>query len=406
MRSLKILAISLILSSPFPVFVSFAHSQNDGVSTQSEAVILMDAKSGAILYEKNDDSLMYPASLTKVTTAIVAIEEGSLDELVTVSEKARNIEGTRVYLEVDEQVPLEKLVYGILVSSGNDAAIAIAEHFDGSTEAFAKRMNKFVKNKVGVENTTFENPHGLFSADHITTAYDLAMITKYALKNETFREIFGTGKREWVGEAWNTTIYHHNQLVRTYDGATGGKTGYVDESGNTLITTAEREGTELIAVVMKAPSKNVAYHDTTDLLDFGFENFETKELPANTNFENENNELVYSPEPIYYTVEKGESVRMNVKGTDELVISSLNDDHVLLKDIKLMKKEEEQKDKNEDMKAEAANIDKNAVKAEEIDKSSSAYLAYLPLAVVFLTFIIGVIIYKRKKQQGNSNIDM
>ncbi|MEX2105088.1 MAG: D-alanyl-D-alanine carboxypeptidase family protein, partial [Bacilli bacterium] len=220
---------------------------NEGeVSTvNGETAILIDGATGKILFEKNSDRLMYPASITKILTGIVAIEEGNIDDVVTVSENARNIDGTRVYLLEGEQVPLLKLIQGLLINSGNDAATAIAEHMDGSESAFADRMNTFAEDKIGVKNSIFRNPHGLFDSEHRTTAFDMAMITRYAMQNEVFREVVGTKQMEWKGEGWETTLYNHNKLLWRYKGATGVKNGFVDESGYTVVASAKRGNTEL-----------------------------------------------------------------------------------------------------------------------------------------------------------------
>lgn len=195
---------------------------------------------------------MYPASITKILTAIIAIEGSNLNDTVTVSKKAREVDGTRVYLEEGEQVPLKKLLQGLLINSGNDAAIAIAEHVSGNVTDFSKVMNRTAKEKIGVRNSNFINPHGLFDPNHQTTAYDMAKITQYAMKNKTFREIVGTKELRWNGEGWKTTLYNHNKLLWRYEGVNGGKNGYVDESGSTLVTSAKRGSTELIAVTLKA----------------------------------------------------------------------------------------------------------------------------------------------------------
>ncbi|WP_102345163.1 D-alanyl-D-alanine carboxypeptidase family protein [Bacillus sp. Marseille-P3661] len=378
--------IHILLTVQLPNNI-FAQDGNESLRIDSEAAVLMDANTGSILYSKNRNTSLYPASLTKIATAIIAIEEGDLDDLVTVSENARNIEGTRVYLEIGEQVPLHKLVQGILISSGNDAAIAIAEHFDGSSAAFSNRMNEFIQNKVGLKNTTFRNPHGLYHLEQKTTAYDLATLTKYALKNDTFREIFGTSKLKWDGQGWDTTLYHHNQLVRNYDGATGGKTGYIVESGNTLITTAKRANTELIAVVLKAPSKEFAYEDTTKLLDFGFENFETTIIPKNTGYRNSKNETVYTTNNLYYTSKKGKPVNVEISKSNEILITSDEDANVLLQGEQLIKKEKNREDAVRNEKPKTLQL--------------SNILGYLALAVVGILITIGLIFYKRKYTKTN-----
>lgn len=275
----------------------FAEDSEEVPNITSEAAILIDESSGRVLYEKNSDKKMYPASLTKVATAIYAIEKGKLDDIVTVSQNARNTDGTRVYLEEGEKVPLKKLIQGMLINSGNDAAVAIAEHLDGSEEEFANSINAYLK-EIGLQNTNLKNPHGLFNLDHTTTTRDLAKITQYAIKNEEFRNIFGMKELNWDGEAWDTTIYTHHKLMRErpYEGVTGGKTGYVDQSGNTLITTAKREDMSVIVVVLKGSNQNAVYNDTIELLDYAFTNYKHVSIPKGKEYISNNNTFVTTKE--------------------------------------------------------------------------------------------------------------
>lgn len=268
-------------------FKVMAEPTTEPPSIISEAAIVIDAENGSILFEKQADQTLYPASLTKIATAIYAIERGSLEDVVTVSERARNTEGTRVYLEEGEQVTLKKLIQGLLINSGNDAGVAIAEHMSGSVEQYAVDINEFLRNEVGVQRTTFKNPHGLYDAEHVTTAADLAAITQYAMKNAVFREIFGTKELRWVGESWDTTLYSHHKLMwgSPYEGVTGGKTGYVDESGVTLATTAEKDGRSIIVITLKSATQLTAYNDTINLLNYALENFQTSFVPKGTVFE-------------------------------------------------------------------------------------------------------------------------
>lgn len=240
---------------------------------QSEAAVLIDAKSGVMLYGKNPDEKLYPASITKIVTGIIAIETTDPSEIVTVSKDARNEDGTRIYLAEGEQVEMGKLIYGLLMNSGNDAATAIAEHIDGSKEKFAERMNEFVREKAGATNTTFKNPSGLPDPEHVTTASDMAKIARYAMKNPTFRKVVSTKTMPWNGKEWQSELVNHNRMLWDYKGATGIKNGYTEAAGNTLVTSATRGDMDLIAVVLKAPSANAAYSDTTKLLDYGFDNF-------------------------------------------------------------------------------------------------------------------------------------
>lgn len=273
----------LILSTQINTFAA----ENQLSEIKSEAAVLVDSETGAILFEKNSDERLYPASLTKIATAIYAIEKGNVDDDVTVSARAVNEEGTRVYLVEGEEVPLKKLIQGMLINSGNDAAVAIAEHLDGSVEQFADNINKYLTEKIGVTNTHFTNPNGLFSENHYTTAKDLALITNYAKKNPVFTEIFGTKELEWSGKSWKTNLLTHHRLLKgeiPAEGITGGKTGFVNESKHTLATTAENEEIKLTAIVLKADSSRDSYKDTVKLIDYGFNSFHHRMIKENELF--------------------------------------------------------------------------------------------------------------------------
>jgi serine-type D-Ala-D-Ala carboxypeptidase (penicillin-binding protein 5/6) len=277
--------------------------QSDKLSTVSGSVILMDSQSNAVLYSKNEHERMYPASLTKIATAIYAIENADVNEIVSVSQEALDIEGTKVYLNEGEDVPLKKLIQGMLINSGNDAAAAIALHMDGSMEKYEQHINEFLIEKIGVKDTHFTNPHGLFDENHYTTAYDLGVITNYALKNEVFKEIFGTKELPWDGQSWDTTLYTHHLLLKgevPFEGITGGKTGFVNESKQTLATTASNKEINLTVICLNADYKRDIYNDTINLLSFGFSNFKTSMIPIQTKFENEKDQFVLT-DPLYIT---------------------------------------------------------------------------------------------------------
>ncbi len=323
MKKLSVVSTILIIINTFIVSAVFSKTIAPPLPIiASEAAIVMEAHTGEVLYEKNAQSQMYPASVTKIATAIYAIENGNLNDIVTVSEKARNTEGTRVYLEEGEQVTLEKLLQGLLVNSGNDAGVAIAEYLSGSVEQFSAEMNLYLKDVIGLQNTNFENPHGLFDSRHMTTAEDLAKLTKYAMKNEEFMKIFGTKELPWDGESWDTTLYTHHKLLREkpYDGVTGGKNGFVPEAGVTLVTTAERENLNLIVVTLKSDSEAEAYDDTVQLLDFGFENFVTKSIPKNSSFSVGDLEYI-TPQAIFYTHPIDEQVTIAVNEDGKLSVT-------------------------------------------------------------------------------------
>ncbi|MFC0522805.1 D-alanyl-D-alanine carboxypeptidase family protein [Pontibacillus salicampi] len=327
MKKIIFLTLILLCFTTTSILADASISPADAPEVKSETAVLMDADSGQIIYGKNEEKTMYPASLTKIATAIYAIENSNLDETVTVSEKARKTDGTRVYLEPGEEVPLQKLLQGLLVNSGNDAGVAIAEHMEGSVSAFADSLNAFLEEEIGVVNTHFENPHGLYHEDHVTTAKDLAAITQYAMQNEHFRNIVGTKKLNWKGESWETTIFSHHRLMREdpYDGVTGGKTGYVDESGFTLETTAERDHIRLIVITMKSDSQNTAYEDTKQLLDYGFKNFESASMAKGKTYEDEGKTYTLK-QPFYYTKQKKQTTSNYIKNDTLYLIDQQGND--------------------------------------------------------------------------------
>ncbi|WP_246050036.1 D-alanyl-D-alanine carboxypeptidase family protein [Aquibacillus sediminis] len=334
------IAIYLIVFTLLFETTTLAHEElEERPSLSSEAAILIDSNSGQVLYEKYAESNMYPASLTKVATAIYAIEQGNLDDKVTVSEEASGVIGSSVYIEEGEQLTLEMLVEGLLVNSGNDAGVAIAEHLDGDMEQFSRNLNRYLKEEVDIKNTNFVNPHGLFDPDHVTTAADLAKITQYAIENETFASIFGIERLEWNGENWDATLYTHHKLMREmpYDGVTGGKTGYVSESGPTLITTAEREDIGLIAVVLKAPNQEALYQDTTKLLDYGFDHFQTTVIEKGSEYISDNGNDYRAEEDLVFTQIKDEQPEIELSNDGTLSVQQKVDDlnkSFLLEEVK------------------------------------------------------------------------
>lgn len=376
MRETTIALCFVLLLFSFPT-ISNA-KDNKEPELVSEAAFLLDSDTGAVLYEKNGYEKMYPASLTKIATAIYAIETGNMDDVITVSENAYSTEGTRVYLEQGEQVTLRHLIDGMLINSGNDAAVAIAEHLNGSIVNFEKNINQFLKEKVNVLSTHFKNPNGLFDIDHYTTANDLALITQYAMQNETFREIFGTSELKWDGLSWDTTLVSHHQMVngsRPYDKVTGGKTGFVNESKQTLATTAEDEELDLIAIVLKGNYKRDVYNDTKELFDYGFNQYTHKVIPAGKSF--------FVNGTTYETTKEEEITIPRSKGEEEITSSGLlmieNDNGDILQSIqleKVMPAEETFKD----------DIPEEAVREEK--KSSFPGIVFIiPLALFFIYYM-------------------
>ena len=239
------------------------------VDLSARAAALIDGKSGKVLFEKNKDERLPMASTTKIMTGLLACESKKMKKVVTVSPVASGTEGSSLWLEPGEKQTLENLTYGLMLRSGNDAAVAIAEYLGGSTEAFALMMNERAK-KIGVQNTGFQNPNGLDAEGHFTTAYDLALISREAMKNKKFRKIVSTKSKTipWESSEWDRSLTNHNKMLWRYEGCNGIKTGFTKKSGRCLVTSAKRGKTELICVTLNAPDD---WNDHTKMLDYGFE---------------------------------------------------------------------------------------------------------------------------------------
>ena len=308
-------AVFLIVSSFLHVYA------NDPPEVVAESAVVMDLKSGQILYGKNEESLQYPASITKILTAIVAIEKGNLNDYVTVSEKAASVEGSSTYIEAGEQITLEQLIYGLLLQSGNDAATAIAEHVAGSVEDFADLMNETAR-KAGATHSHFMNPHGLDHEQHKVTAVDMALITEYAMHNPIFRRIFGTKEYAWKSKSWDTLLHNKHRLINgsiPSDGVTGGKTGFTQTAGQTLVTTASKDGMDIVVVVLKSVGTNV-WRDTNKLIDYAFSNYATIQLGkrdgniGNLAFDQSDRYRKWIlAEDVYYTIKQSEQERLSEK---------------------------------------------------------------------------------------------
>ena len=212
------------------------------------------------------------ASTTKVMTALMAIEYGHLDEVVTVGRNAYGVPGTSIYLDLGEQIPLRDLLYGLMLASGNDAAVAIAEHISGDTATFCRQMTQRAA-ELGCKDTVFINPNGLPAAGHHTTARDLALIARQAMSHPLFREIVSTQRASipWAARSYSRILNNKNKLLSTYEGATGIKTGYTKAAGRCLVFGARRNGMEVIGVVLNCSDW---FQEAARLMDLGFERYE------------------------------------------------------------------------------------------------------------------------------------
>lgn len=245
----------------------------------AKAACLMNAVTGEVVFEKNSDQILTMASTTKIMTLLAALEKSRLSERVKVSHNAVSQEGSSAYLEENAEITMKDLLYGMMLNSGNDAAVAVAEHISGSTEEFKNEMNRLAE-EIGVKNTKFQNPNGLDEEGHYTTAYDLAKITCYALKNKKFVDIVSTKSytAELLrpsGEVYRIDYENHNRLLREYDGCIGVKTGYTEKSGRCLVSAAKRDGAIYVAVTLNCPND---WKEHKEMLDYGFK--ETRYITA------------------------------------------------------------------------------------------------------------------------------
>lgn len=270
----KLLAAALaaaLLALPAPA----AQAASGTPTVNCGAAVLMEKETGTILYEQNSHDKLEPASVTKVMTLLLvmeAIDSGrlKLDDMVTVSARAASMGGSQVYLKEGEQMTVDDMLKAVAVVSGNDAAVALAEHLAGSESAFVERMNQRAR-ELGMEDTNFLNCTGLPAAGHLTSAYDIALMSRALIGHAKIREyttIWMDTIRDGQFQLANT-----NKLVRFYEGCTGLKTGSTDSALYCLSATAERDGMELIAVVMKSPTSAQRFESAKSLLNFGFANY-------------------------------------------------------------------------------------------------------------------------------------
>ncbi len=253
----------------------FATAENM-VSISAEGAVLLDWNTGRILYARNAHLPKPMASITKVMTAVLALEKGNLGDMVIASPRAATTGGSSIWLEESEQKSLEELLYGLMLRSGNDAAVAIAEHIAGDERSFAKIMTRRAYD-LGARNTSFKNPHGLHHIDHYTTAYDFSRISAHAMGISKFREIIATEHIiiSWPGHPWERHLYNQNRLLELYPGAEGIKTGWTTPAGRCFAGAAARDGRRLIVVLLNAPAM---WEDAVQLLDYGFNQYSYKPL--------------------------------------------------------------------------------------------------------------------------------
>lgn len=280
--------IILVLFFMLPVSVSYATEMKKTLLVETgtgqpvefensaRSAILIEKETGGILLEKNAYERLGMASTTKIMTAIVALENSELTDIVKASHRASMIEGTSIYLAEGEEMLMEDLLYALLLNSGNDCATAIAEHIGKTEENFVKMMNDKAL-ELGLKDTHFTNPHGLADANHYTTSYELAKMASYALHNPKFAEIVATEKKRISRqrEGGISFLKNHNRLLRDYEYCTGVKTGFTKKTGRTLVSSAKKDNIEVICVTLNDGDD---WRDHKEMLEYGLNNYKTKIL--------------------------------------------------------------------------------------------------------------------------------
>lgn len=335
MRVLKNL-ISLILISILIIFFimppGHARARDRsllGINISAKSAIVIDGESGEALFEKDPDIQLPPASTTKIMTGILVLENSDLKEVVKISAAVDKVGESSIYLSEGEELTVEDLLYAMLIQSANDAAYALAEHVSGSEELFVDLMNRKAA-EIGAKSTRFKNSYGLDDEEHLTTARDLAMISRYAMQNDEFRKIVATKERfiPWEGHS-DRKLVNTNTLLGKVDYVTGIKTGYTDKAGLCMVISAEKDGRSLILVVLGSKDEMIREEDVLLIMDYSFEETEKFDL-----YKKDSSQFFIYPkegeEPIAVSAEKDLSRYMNKSDSGELRVIVNIDENISL----------------------------------------------------------------------------
>jgi len=262
----------LVLAWAASICACAAHGAE--IKIAGQAAVLMETRGGKILWQRNQNLSLAPASTTKILTALVVVERSKASDIVAIPAEAARATGGTVHLQTGERLSVEQLLYGMMLGSANDAAIALATHAGGTVEKFVGLMNDKARS-LGALRSNFRNSTGLPHKGHVTTARDLAMITRAALANVEFRKIVAAKNLPWKSAKWQGELKNSNMLLKTYRGAIGVKTGQTSEAGFCLVAAAVRGEESFIAVILKSAEKS-GWQDAKRLLDHGFKNFAVK----------------------------------------------------------------------------------------------------------------------------------
>lgn len=303
MKKLIVVFFCLMLVSPINVCA---------LGNDAKAITIMDMDSNRVLYSKNQNSPMLIASITKIMSAVVAIESGKIDDIVTVDDSVLKAYGSGIYIKPGEEISLLDLVYGLMLRSGNDAAVMIATYVSGNVEDFAKQMNEKAQ-KIGMTNTVFYNPHGLDEeTQNKSTSYDMALLMSYAMQNDTFKKIVGT-KSHKVTTNKNSYVWKNkNKLLFTYEYTTGGKTGFTDHARRTLVTSASKDNLNITVVTLNDPSD---FNEHEEAYEYVFNNYTKYRILNKNTFEVKDNRYdgkLYIKNDYYYPIKDKEKDKLSI----------------------------------------------------------------------------------------------
>ena len=319
---------ALILFSILFIILNFAPTfanEKSALNLNARSCIVLDRTSKKVLFGKNEYNKVKMASTTKIMTATVIIENCDLSQTVTISKKAAGTGGSRLGLKTGDKITVRDLLYGLLLVSGNDAAVALAETCSGSIADFANLMNEKAK-ELGLNNTHFETPHGLDSDNHYTTAYELALLTDYALNNSTFLNIVGTKHYTITINGYPKNLTNTNELLGSLNGVYGVKTGFTNGANRCLVTSCKRGNMDIICVVLGCDTKNLRSSDSTNLINYVFENFEYVNIEDLINAEFNKWKEEHQN---YFYIEKGTSSELDV------AISTISTPIVPIKEVEI-----------------------------------------------------------------------
>ena len=298
-------------------------------NTSAQSAVVMERSSHRVLYAKNADAHLPMASTTKIVTALTVLNHANLDDVVEISPKAVGIEGSSIYLRAGEHLTVRELLYGLMLRSGNDSAVALALHVAGSIEAFAEMMNETAR-AAGCADSNFVNPHGLHDNDHYTSAHDLGVLTCVALENEDFREIVSTKSVRISNEGmeYDRVLINKNKLLSNFADADGVKTGYTKKAGRCFVGSATRDGMQVVVVVLNC---GPMFEETADMLDSAFANYRLETvIPQNkvcgSRIEKGRQRYYICPERFSYPVTNDEELttEINLEGETPTIKAFLN----------------------------------------------------------------------------------